>query len=62
MQLLHKLMSVKADLSSNRMYQDLYNKAKKIIKRDACMKFCDASRPLYLETDASGVDHGVGLL
>ena len=28
--------------------------AKKIIKKDACMKFYDASRPLYLETDALG--------
>ena len=44
------------------MYQDLHNKAIKITKKDACMKFDDASRPLYLETDASGADLGAGLL
>ena len=44
------------------MYQDLYDKAKKIIKKDTCMKFYDESRPLYLETDASGVGLGDGLL
>ena len=37
------------------MYQDLFNKAKNIKKQEACMKFYDASRSLYLETDASGV-------
>ena len=36
------------------MYQNLYNKAKKIIK-DTCIKFYAISRPPYLETDASGV-------
>ena len=35
---------------------------KKIIKRDACMKFYDTSRPLYLETDASGFGLGTRLL
>ena len=44
------------------MYQDLYDSAKKIIKKDASMKFYDASRLLYLETDASGVSPGAGLL
>ena len=34
------------------MYQDLYNKAKMIVKKDVCMKFYDAARPLNLETDA----------
>ena len=28
--------------------QDLYDKAKKIIKQDASMKLYDASRPIYL--------------
>ena len=37
------------------MYQDLYGKAKKIMKQDACMKFYDALKPLYLEIDASGI-------
>ena len=31
-------------------------------KKDACMKVCDVSRPLYLEKDASGVSLGAGLL
>ena len=45
------------------MYQDLYNRAKNIVrKKDACMKFYDATRLPYLETDASGVSHGAGLL
>ena len=46
----------------NRLYKDLYDRAKKIIKKDACIKFNDASRSLYLETDASGVGLGVRLL
>ena len=44
------------------MYQDLYERAKKIIKKDVCMKFYDASRPLYCETHALGVTLGTGLL
>ena len=44
------------------MYQYLHDKAKKIIKKDACMKFYDASRLLYLETDASGIGLRAGLL
>ena len=35
-------MSVKIKWSLNGIYHDLYDKAKKIIKQDACMKFCDA--------------------
>ena len=44
------------------MYQDLYDRAKIIIKKDTCVKFSDASRPLYLKTDASGVSLGGRLL
>ena len=44
------------------MYPNLYNKAKKVIKKDPCMKFYDTSRPLYPETDASGVSLAAGLL
>ena len=40
------------------MFQDLYDRTKKIIKKDACLKFYDASRPLHLESDASGVSLG----
>ena len=40
----------------------IYGKAKKIMKKDACMKFYDASRPLNLENDTSGVCLGTRLL
>ena len=32
------------------------------IKNNACMKFYDVARPLYIETDESGVSFGTGLL
>ena len=44
------------------MSQDLYDKAKIIIKQDAYLKFYNASKPLYLETDAYGVGLEAGLL
>ena len=44
------------------MYQDLYEKARKLITKDACMKFYDALKPLYLKKDVSGIDLGAGLL
>ena len=44
------------------MYWDLYDKVKKIIKKYAFMKLHDASRPLYLGTDASGVGLDAGFL
>ena len=36
---LQKLTPLKADWTWNRMYQGLYDMAKKIIKKDAYMKF-----------------------
>ena len=44
------------------MYQQLFSKAKSLIKADVCMKFYDDTEPLYLETDASRVGLGVALL
>ena len=44
------------------MEQNLYNKAKKIIIKIPCMKSYDASRPLYLGINASGVGLKAGLL
>ena len=44
------------------MYQELYEKAKTIIKDDVCIKFYNKYEPLYLETDASGAKYGAGLL
>ena len=46
----------------NASYQSLFAKAKLLIKADVCMKFYDDSKPLYLETDASGVCLGAALL
>ena len=59
---LWKLTLVKTEWPWNSMYEELYDKAKNIIKQDACMKFYDASKPLYLETDASSIGLGTGLL
>ena len=39
----------------NGMYQDLLDRAKERVKKDACMKSDDPSRLLYLEIDSSGV-------
>ena len=44
------------------MHQDLYDKAKKILRKDTCMKLSDASRPIYQEIDASGLSLKVGIL
>ena len=59
---LPKLASVKLDWTWNMTYQDLYQKARTRVKRNICMKFYDAARPLYLETDASGIGLVVRLL
>ena len=40
----------------------MFNKAKSLIKVDMCMTFYDDTKPLCLETDASGVCLGVALL
>ena len=39
----------------------MYDKAK-ILKKDASMSFYDVARPLYLETNASGIGLGAGFL
>ena len=44
------------------MYQNLYDKAKKGIKKDTCMKFYDVSGALYQETDSSGGSLGARAL
>ena len=49
--------TVKADIGKGRL-----DRAKKIVKKDACRSFFNASRPLYLETDASGAGLGARLL
>ena len=59
---LRQLISVKTEWTWNAIYQKLFDKAKSIITEDACMKFYDEIKPLYLETDASAVGLGAGLL
>ena len=51
-----KIMQVKANLTWNRMYQDLYDRARKIIKKYIYMKFYSTSRPQNVESDFLGVD------
>ena len=46
----------------NESYQAMYDKTKSLIKADMCMKFYDETKPLYLETDASGIELGTALL
>ena len=43
-------------------YRKLLDKAKSIIKEYACMKFYDETKPLYLETNTSGIRLGAGIL
>ena len=57
-----KLTSSKAVWTWNASDQVIYDDAKLLIKADACMKFYDENRPLYLETDMSGVGLGAMLL
>ena len=48
-----QLKSVKTEWTWNATYQKLFDKAKSVIKEDACMKFYDKTKPLYLDTDAN---------
>ena len=57
-----KLISTKTGCTWNARCQKMYDKAKSIIKGDACMKFYNETKPLYTETDASGVGLGAALL
>ena len=44
----------------NGRLETLFDKVEALIKENVCMKLYDEARPLYVETDASGV--GAGLL
>ena len=55
-------MSSKATWTWNASYQQLFHKAKSLIKLEMCMKFYDNTKLLYLETDASGISQGSALL
>ena len=55
-------MSNKTEWTWNATYQKIFDKAKSIIKQDACMKFYYETKPLYIQTDAPGVGLGVALI
>ena len=59
---LRKLTSTRVAWTWNASYQQMFNKAKSLIKAKLCMKFYDDTKQLYLETDASEVSLGVALL
>ena len=57
-----KLTSNRAVWTWNASYKNIYDKTKSLIKADACMKFYDETKSLYLETDASGIGLSATLL
>ena len=59
---LRKLTSSKVTQMWNASYQQLFDRAKSLIKVEMCMKFYDDIKPLYLKTDASGIGLGAALL
>ena len=59
---LWRLTSIKAVLTWNRTYQEIYKRAKSLVKEYTCMKYYDVRMPLYLETDASEVCLDTALL
>ena len=59
---LQKLMSSREVWIWDASYQARYDKTKTLIKADVCMKSYNETKPLYLETDASGIVLGTALL
>ena len=59
---LWKLTSSKMKWIWNASYQQLFEKAKSLIKADVCMKFYNDTKLLYSETNVSGVGLGAALL
>ena len=59
---LYKLTSSKVTWMWNTSYQSLFNKVKLLIKSHMCMEFYDDTKPLYQETDTSGVGLDAALL
>ena len=57
-----RLTSVVTEWTWNRTYQEIYERAKSLVKEDICMKYFPIRKPLYMETDALGVCLGVALL
>ena len=59
---LRLLTSVKAMWTWNASYHKLFDKEILVIKEDACIKFYNEMKPLYVETDASREGLGSALL
>ena len=59
---LRKLTLCKSSWTWNESYQQIYNKAKSIIKKGMCMKFYNEKKEFFLEKDASGVGLRAALL
>ena len=59
---LRKLTSTRVAWTWNVSYQQMFNRAKSLIKAEVCMKFYDDAKPLYLGTDVSGFGLGAALL
>ena len=59
---LRKLTLSKTRWTWDASYQQWFEKAKLLIKAETYMKFYADTKPLYLETDASGIGLGVALL
>ena len=58
----HKLTMSKATWTWNTSYQSLFNKAKLLLKLHVWIKFYYDTKPLYLETDTSGLGLDAALL
>ena len=61
-ELLRKLASTKAEQTWNATYQKMFKEAKVVIKEDACMKFYNETKLLYIETHMFGVGLATALL
>ena len=59
---LRKQRSNEMEWTWNATYQKIFDKAKSIIKDQACRKFYDETKPLHIEKDASEVGLGSTLL
>ena len=55
-------MSVRTEWTWNQSKDVLYNIAKSTMKIGPCLRFYNEKESLYLETEASGVNQGAGLL
>ena len=59
---LRKLNSSECKWTWNNTYQNLYYRAKNIIKKNVTIVFYNEKEQLYLEMDALGVELGAGLV